>query len=472
MLQLTPKKNQVVDELLENQNLIEELADGFGSPLNIMLPECFKQNIEAFREVYRDHGIEGKIFFAHKANKSKSLIAQGYEEGIGIDVASENELKNALSEGFKGGEILATGPKNKNFIRLAVRHGCIIHIDNFDELEQVQNFSSEEGKETDILIRMNNFEPRDRKAIQRHSRFGIPTHKIDEVAEKLGEYSCLNYRGLAFHLDTSNMRKKAIAIQNIFDIVKDLHSRGFETEILDIGGGMRVNYLKSSEEWSQYLEAVQESVAGKREGITWNNHRFGLSSENQSVKGSVDLYSYYNETAKDEYLCKLLSKKIPRYERTFRNLLRDYMIALYIEPGRALLDEAGLTIGKVNFVKEDACGETLVGLDMNKSNINPENWELMLDPEIIHREDDRQNLEDGVFFVGNLCLESDFIYKHKTFLDKKPEKEDLVVFLNTAAYHMDFNESKTIQHDTADKIAVYNNNQWKKDELYTGEELK
>jgi diaminopimelate decarboxylase len=109
---------------------------------------------------------------------------------------------------------------------------------------------------------------------------------------------------------------------------------------------------------------------------------------------------------------------------------------------------------------------------MNKSNINPQNWELMLDPYIIHRDEDREELDDGVFFVGNLCLESDFIYKHKTFLDKKPEEDDLVVFVNTAAYHMDFGESRTIQHDTADKIAVYGDNQWKKDELYTGEETE
>lgn len=471
MLKLTPKTNEIVDKLVEDEESLKELADGFGSPLNIMLPENFSKNIQAFRDVFDEHGIEGKIFFAHKANKSESLIAQGRKEDIGIDVASENELKNALSKGFKGEEILATGPKNRDFLRLAVHHGCILHIDSLEELEKVEEYSQQFETETDVLIRLNNFVPRDRKAIQKHSRFGIPVDKKEEIIQNLDVYNSINFQGFAFHLDTANMRKKAIALQNIFDLVKEFHSEGYQTQILDIGGGMKVNYLESGEEWSKYLEAIQESVAGKREGITWNSHSFGLRSENQSVKGSVDLYSYYNETAKDDYLCKLLSGEIPGYERTFRDLLRDYMIELYIEPGRALLDLAGITVGKVNFVKEDACGEKLVGLDMNKSNINPQNWELMVDPYIIHRDEDREELEDGVFFVGNLCLESDFIYKHKTFLDKKPEEDDLVVFVNTAAYHMDFGESRTIQHDTADKVAVYGDNNWKKDELYTGEEI-
>ena len=470
MLKLTPKTNEVVDKIIQDEETLKKLADGFGSPLNIMLPENFSKNIRAFRDVFDEHGIEGKIFFAHKANKSESLIAQGRKEDIGIDVASENELKNALSKGFKGDEILATGPKNREFLRLAVYHRCILHIDSFDELRKVQEFSQKFGKETDVLIRLNNFVPRDRKAIQKHSRFGIPVDRKEEIIQNLDEYNSINFQGFAFHLDTASMRKKAIALQNIFDLVKEFHSAGYQTQILDIGGGMKVNYLESGEEWSEYLEAIQESVAGKRKGITWNSHSFGLRSENQSVKGSVDLYSYYNETAKDDYLSKLLSREIPGYERTFRDLLRDYMIELYIEPGRALLDLAGITVGKVNFVKEDACGEKLVGLDMNKSNINPQNWELMVDPYIIHRDEDREELKDGVFFVGNLCLESDFIYKHKTFLDKKPEEDDLVVFVNTAAYHMDFGESRTIQHHTADKIAVYGDNQWKKDELYTGEE--
>lgn len=469
MLKLTPKTNEVVDRILEDEEILKQLSNGFGSPLNIMIPENFSNNIQAFRKVFDQHGIDAKIFYAHKANKSESLVAQGRKEGIGIDVASENELKNALSKGFTGEDIIATGPKNKDFIRLAVRHGCKLHIDSLSELEKVNNYSEEYG-ETEILIRLNNFTPRDRDAIQKHSRFGIPTGKKKEIIDSLEESENVEFKGLAFHLDTANMRKRAIALQNIFDMMQELHEEGYTTKVLDIGGGMKVNYLESSEEWSEYLEAVQESVAGKREGITWNNHNFGLRSENQSVKGSINLYSYYNETTKEEYIDKLLKNEVPGYDRTFRDLLRDYMITLYIEPGRALLDLTGLTVGKVNFVKEDPCGEKLVGLDMNYTNINPGNSEMMVDPKMVYK-GERENLEDGVFFVGNLCLESDFIYKHKTFLDRKPEEGDLVVFVNTAPYHMDFQESRTIQHDVAEKVAVYGDGKWKKDELYTGDEL-
>jgi len=233
---------------------------------------------------------------------------------------------------------------------------------------------------------------------------------------------------------------------------------------------MKVNYLEDGDEWSDYLEAIQGSVAGTRDSVTWNDRRFGLRSADQTVKGSIDLYSYYNETAKETYLDTLLSAEIPGYRQSFRDLLRDYMITLYIEPGRALLDCAGLTAATVTQVSTTTDDQILVGLDMNRSNINPKGWELMTDPVLLTGGESREPSEDGVFFAGNLCLETDMITRHKTYLDQRPEPGDTVVFVNTAAYHMDFGESATIQHPVAEKIAVFGDRSWKQDAQYTGYE--
>ena len=55
--------------------------------------------------------------------------------------------------------------------------------------------------------------------------------------------------------------------------------------------------------------------------------------------------------------------------------------------------------------------------------------------------------------VGNLCLENDFIFKRKLFLNQ-PKVDDLVAFVNTAGYYMDFEESESIMHDKKKKVII------------------
>ncbi len=61
------------------------------------------------------------------------------------------------------------------------------------------------------------------------------------------------------------------------------------------------------------------------------------------------------------------------------------MIELWLEPGKALADHAGLTLASVEFVKEASDGSLLVNLDISRDRICPPDQEVMLDPVLIHR---------------------------------------------------------------------------------------
>ncbi len=469
-LKLTPRKNEITEKVLEDEDKLFELVDAFGSPLNIVLPESISENISQYRQVYDSHRVSGKIFLAHKANKSQALINEAESKGICIDVASKNELENALTNGFTGGRIECTGPKNIEFLTLALKHDCSIHVDSFSELEKILKLHEtlDLDYKVSIQFRLTGFKPRDRDTILKDTKFGIPIEKTDKIIEKLNEHKeALDLEGLAFHLDTSNIRKKVTALDNIFEIYQDFHEEGLTPEAINIGGGQRANYLESSKEWSNYKEALQKAVKGEIEPITWNNQSFGFKMHGNQVVGSANFYDYYNQTVKADYLDELLSRELPSHGQTVAEMFRQYMVKLYIEPGRSLYDQAGITLAKVNFVKESLKQETIVGLNMNMTNLNTNNWELMTDPVIINREK-REELDDGVYFAGSLCLENDMIYNHKTFLDGGIGEDDIVVFVNTAGYHMDFGESKTIQKPVAEKIAITTENKlkWFKDENY------
>jgi len=131
------------------------------------------------------------------------------------------------------------------------------------------------------------------------------------------------------------------------------------------------------------------------------------------------------------------------------------------------LDQAGVTLAQVVSVHTSLKGETVVFLDMNRSHLNSIELEFMSDPVLIASDKDKkkEDASHGVFLSGNLCLPHDFICRRKVFFKHKVEPGDILAFINTAGYFMDFTESETIQHPLAYKLAI-DSHGWSLDETY------
>lgn len=142
--------------LMGERPLLTSLLDGFGSPLNIVVPAQLRATTEAFRLVLAEHGLRYRLFLAHKANRSAALIRQAAVEGLDLDAASHGELCSGLAGGFPGARMEATGPKNPAFLRLAVQHGLLIHVDNPEELTHLDRTSASLGNAgpVDVVLRI------------------------------------------------------------------------------------------------------------------------------------------------------------------------------------------------------------------------------------------------------------------------------------------------------------------------------
>ena len=71
--------------------------------------------------------------------------------------------------------------------------------------------------------------------------------------------------------------------------------------------------------------------------------------------------------------------------RTVARVLRENMLEIWLEPGKALVDHAGVTLASVEFIKEASDGSVLVNLDISRDKICPADQEVMLDPVILYR---------------------------------------------------------------------------------------
>jgi diaminopimelate decarboxylase len=209
--------------------------------------------------------------------------------------------------------------------------------------------------------------------------------------------------------------------------------------------------------------------------MTWHGNAFGMSSDKGKLKGNFNSYSYFDTQTGGDFLEELLSQKFGNLgDATAASLLRDNMIELWIEPGRSLVDQTGITIARVNSIRQSSRGENIVCLNMKRQDISFLDQEIFVDPIIIRQggcETGSDNAADtgerlhgaapgnvGVFFAGNLCLESDLIYRHLTYLERLPQEGDLVVFVNSAGYFMDFSATTSIMHPIAQKVAVSERN--------------
>lgn len=457
MFKFTAKLNQETKKIIENREQLKELANCYGSPLNILFPNVMDKNISNFKETLKKHHISGKIYYAHKCNKSNSFLKQALENQINVDVASLEELKSALSNGFTGDKIEATGPKNDDFIILGIRHNIIFNVDNLEEIKQINYFKEKihTKNKIRILLRLNGFKSEETRIINRNSRFGTPKSQVNKLIKYVQENDKnLEIIGISFHLDTVNVKEKILAIENCIEIFEEMFEKGLNPYVLDIGGGFKVNYIESKEEWNESISELKEAILSGNNDLTWNNTSFGLRVEKGVLRGILNIHDYYNEITGNQLLDEILSSRLTRFQnREIGEILSENMIELYIEPGCSLLDGAGINIAKVNFVKENENGDYLVGLDMKRSDLLIGEQEMFVDPILISDSKEESNGK-GVFFIGNLCMENDIIFKRKIFTDKIPQSGDLVVFANTAGYFMDFDQSHTIKQKIATKVVA------------------
>lgn len=471
---VTPAMHPVIKRFLQEKLLAFSLVDGLGSPLNIIFPENIEETIQRFDRVYHERQLQGTIFYTSKPNKSLALKKQAATTKVGLDVSSEGELKAALASGFQPSRIEATGPKNIDYLALAAQQGVLINVDNFTELRQLVAMKSvmPGDKKIRILVRLDGFSSDRVKFTEQDTAFALSSNEAASLIDFLVEHQdVLDFVGFSFHFNAGDYSRRPGAIETCLRLTFESIERGLSPKALDIGGGYRIRYAADQDEWNAYIEELKSSVLGNRPSLTWNDSGLGFYREDGVLKGAPNFMEHFHKNDGHEDFASVIDAPLVAFDGySAARILSENMFELYIEPGRALLDQCGITLARVNLTKKSIKGEQLVVLDMNRTNLNSTQLKLMTDPVVLYRSQNRSEANDGVMYVGNLCLTHDMIQYHKTFPQQLPQIGDLVAFINTAAYQMDFAETHVLQQRVAQKVAVVEGSngkfRWFADELY------
>ena len=219
------------------------------TPFYLYDNNLLRQTLESV--VYESNKYNYKVHYAIKANNDDYLLSIIREYGLGIDCASGNEVRKAIESGFAPETIVYAGVgKRDKEIRYAIEQGILaINCESIEELQVINQIAGEMGRRPSIGLRINpDIDPKTNRCIdtgQADSKFGISYEEIIENIDTIKALENIDIIGIHIHIGSQirelhvfeNMCNKANAI------VEKLESLlGFQFRIVDVGGGLGINY--------------------------------------------------------------------------------------------------------------------------------------------------------------------------------------------------------------------------------------
>lgn len=373
---------------------LPEVAEEFSTPVMVFDEDEFRLRC---REMAAAFGGPDRVHYAAKAFLSKAVASFVDEEGLNLDVASINELKIALAAHFPAARISAHGNnKGADFLRLCVAEGVgRVIIDSAAEIELLDYIAAKAGRRQEVLIRVT-------PGVDAHTHEFIATSHEDQkfgLSLATGEafaavQACLNAENISLqglHCHVGSQVFDADGFTLAAERVLELYSRinrelGVSLEELDLGGGYGIPYTAPE-------RALDVAAVAKQ------------------------LLAAVARTAEE------LGIQPPK---------------VLVEPGRAIVGPAAVTVYEVGTIKDVHTGKSdvpvrrYVSVDGGMSdNIRPALYDADYDLRVVGRYTEGELVDARV--VGSHCESGDILVDELS-LPNDVARGDLVALAATGAY--------------------------------------
>ena len=245
--------------------LVDDLRTrGLRSPMLLRFSDVLASRIErlggAFESAMSDYGYHGRFrgVYPIKVNQQRhvveEIVAFGADRGIGLEAGSKPELLIALALlDTTDALIVCNGYKDRAYVETALlaqllgRHPVIV-IDRIHELDIILKAASELGIRPHIGVRARLSTRGAGKWIEStgdKSKFGLTALEIVNVVERLRQEDMLECLELLhFHIGSqiTAIRAHKDALREATRVFVGLHQLGATPSILDVGGGLGVDY--------------------------------------------------------------------------------------------------------------------------------------------------------------------------------------------------------------------------------------
>ncbi len=237
---------------------------GVDTPLILRFPQILTARVtelnEAFRKAIAEYEYEGGYqgVYPVKCNQMKEVVDQicksGYKYRYGLEAGSKPELMIALSMNLHP-EALVTcnGYKDEAFIRMALLarkagRNVLITVEKMTELPLILKVAKELKVEPLLGLRFKLNAVGSGKwesSAGDHSKFGLNTQELLEAVETLERRGLMaSLQELHFHIGSqiTDIRRVKTAMKEATRMYAKLVKRGVPLKMLNVGGGLGVDY--------------------------------------------------------------------------------------------------------------------------------------------------------------------------------------------------------------------------------------
>lgn len=346
---------------------ISELIHRYGSPLFVFSEKTMVRQCRELKELLALRYPNFKLAWSYKTNYLDAVCKVFDREGSWAEVVSEFEFEKALRLGIPFSRIILNGPyKTESVLEKALKGGTRIHMDHFDELSLLEKVADRLGIRPEVGIRLNF----SLSSVPHWDRFGFnfENGQALSAAKRLVIGKKLILSGLHCHIGTFVLDPLAYreATSKMAHFAKQIQEEiGASIQWIDLGGGfastntLHSQYLPGAQvtpSFSQYLDAIAE----------------GLGNFNGSMSG---------------------------------------LPLLFLETGRALIDEAGYLISTVQANKRLSDGRRGVIIDTGIHHLITSLWYRH---EVVPAQEFSGTFEPTAIF-GPLCMNLDVIRSNILF---------------------------------------------------------
>jgi diaminopimelate decarboxylase len=231
---------------------LEEAAARHGTPLYVYSRRAIEDAYRAYAEAFAP--VPHRICYALKANGTGALLRVLAGLGAGADIVSGLELKAARRAGFTPDRIVFSGVgKTDEEIALGVTEGIgEFNAESEDEIARIDAAACRAGRRVDLTLRVNpDIDAQSHPYIStglRENKFGVDIALAPAILERTRARQGVEIVGLQSHIGSQirslDPLKEAVAA--LADLSSRMRSEGFRLRVIDIGGGLGVNYEEGS----------------------------------------------------------------------------------------------------------------------------------------------------------------------------------------------------------------------------------
>lgn len=365
---------------------VEQITEQYGSPVFVVSERTIR---ETYKDVYRAFSTrypKVQMAWSYKTNYLDAVCNVYHDLGSWAEVVSMFEYQKALNNGVDGKHIIFNGPdKSKEDLKIAVENGSYIHLDHFDELYNLAEVLPECSKKAKVAIRIN----MDTGIYPQWDRFGFNYENGEawRAISRIMMQDDMQLTGLHTHIGTYILEPNAygVAAAKMSNLILEVKNRfNHSISYLDLGGGfaskntLKGAYLPGRDTcptFDKYAEAITDAI----------------------ISSGLDI------------------NQLP---------------TLFLETGRALIDDAGYLVGKVIANKRLSNGRKSVVLDMGINNLFTSFWYN----HDVYPSKIRSNALEDTALYGPLCMNIDCIREAVPF--PPLEIDDHLVIERVGAYNM------------------------------------